>query len=89
MLESESSGQPRARGIPSARKRDLELTARQVEVACLLADGLTYAQIAARLALSEHTVHEHVRHIYERLGCGRGRLIAALVRSGLCGSPQK
>ncbi len=74
--------------VPAARERNLGLTARQVEVACLLADGLTYAQIAARLALSEHTVHEHVRHIYERLGGRRSHLIAALVRNGVCDSPQ-
>lgn len=68
---------------------ELGLTARQSEVTCLLVDGLTYAQIAARLALSEHTVHEHVRHIYERLGGGRSRVIAALIRSGLCDAPPK
>lgn len=73
----------------SARARDLGLTTRQIEVACLLADGLTYAQIAARLSLSQHTVHEHVRHIYERLGGRRSRLIATLVRTGLCDSPPK
>jgi DNA-binding CsgD family transcriptional regulator len=72
-----------------ARARDLGLTTRQIEVACLLADELTYAQIAARLSLSQHTVHEHVRHIYTRLGCRRNGLIIALVRAGLRDSPPK
>lgn len=85
----EPAERSRPYAAPSASGRDLGLTTRQIEVACLLADGLTYAQIAARRALSEHTVHEHVRHIYERLGGGRCGLIAALIRSGLCDPPQK
>jgi len=60
------------------------LTERQKTVAILLAQGLTYDQVAARLALSRHTVHEHVRHIYERLGCSRREhLMLFLVRTGL------
>ncbi|MDP9371602.1 MAG: helix-turn-helix transcriptional regulator [Chloroflexota bacterium] len=62
-----------------------ELTTRQQEVACLLVAGLNYREIADRLRLSQHTVNEHVRHIYERLGCPRrGQLIAALARTNLC-----
>lgn len=60
------------------------LTTRQREVARLLAQGLTEADVAALLSLSEHTIHEHVRHIYERLGCQRrGKLIALVLRSDI------
>ena len=44
-----------------------ELTAREVEVLRLLAQGMTNPQIAKRLILSSHTVHAHVRSIYTKL----------------------
>jgi len=44
------------------------LTAREVEVLRLLAQGLTDAQIAEQLVLSLHTVHAHLRSIYSKLG---------------------
>ncbi|HVV24240.1 MAG TPA: helix-turn-helix transcriptional regulator, partial [Pseudonocardiaceae bacterium] len=45
-----------------------QLSARQVEVAELVADGLTDRQIARRLAISERTAHNHVQHILAKLG---------------------
>lgn len=66
----------------SVAGRVSQLTERQREVARLLAKGLTNAEVAKRLLLSEHTVHEHVRHINEQLGCHRrGQLIALLVHA--------
>jgi predicted ATPase/DNA-binding CsgD family transcriptional regulator len=44
------------------------LTARQVEVLCLLAVGLTNQQIADRLVISRRTVNVHVDSIYKKLG---------------------
>ena len=44
------------------------LTAREVEVLRLLAQGLTSAQIAERLVISVVTVNFHVRSIYSKLG---------------------
>jgi predicted ATPase/DNA-binding CsgD family transcriptional regulator len=44
------------------------LTTRQLEVARLVADGLTNAQIAARLHLSERTVENHVFNALGALG---------------------
>lgn len=65
------------------------LTDRQQEIACLVAQGLTEGQIADRLYLSRATIHEHVRHIYERLEVHRrAELVAAVIRSGLCDSPK-
>ncbi len=43
------------------------LTAREVEVLRLLAQGMTNPQIAERLILSLHTVNAHVRSIYNKL----------------------
>ncbi|WP_433171760.1 LuxR C-terminal-related transcriptional regulator [Actinoallomurus sp. CA-150999] len=53
----------RAHSAPTA-----ELTPRQVEILRLLAVGLTNAEIADRLVLSEHTVKRHVANILARLG---------------------
>ena len=44
------------------------LTQRQTEVLRLVARGLSNAQIATALHLSEHTVHRHVANIYRALG---------------------
>jgi DNA-binding CsgD family transcriptional regulator len=70
----------------SVAGRVSQLTERQREVARLLAKGLTNAEVAKRLLLSEHTVHEHVRHINEQLGCHRrSQSIALLVRAEIEG----
>jgi LuxR family maltose regulon positive regulatory protein len=44
------------------------LTARELEVLQLMAQGLTNPEIAARLYLSIHTVKVHTRNIYSKLG---------------------
>lgn len=63
----------RARRILDASARDErpsllpEVTPRELEVLCLLAEGLTDKQIAERLVVSEHTVHRHVASILRKL----------------------
>jgi DNA-binding NarL/FixJ family response regulator len=47
------------------------------EVVGLLAAGLTNAEIAGRLVLSERTVHRHVANILDKLGA-RSRAAAAV-----------
>ena len=47
---------------------DIPLTVREVEVLCLVAQGLTNNQIAYQLNISSHTVNTHVQSIYSRLG---------------------
>ena len=44
-----------------------DLTARELEVLRLLAGGLSNRQLAAQLAISEHTVHRHVTNLYRKL----------------------
>jgi DNA-binding CsgD family transcriptional regulator len=44
------------------------LTARQIDVLHLLADGRTVGAIASRLGISHSTVDKHVRDLYRRLG---------------------
>jgi LuxR family transcriptional regulator, maltose regulon positive regulatory protein len=60
------------------------LTDRQVEVLRLVAEGLTDQAIAARLTLSEHTVHRHVANVFTRLDCtSRAAAVAQASRLGL------
>ncbi|GAA0812848.1 ATP-binding protein [Spirilliplanes yamanashiensis] len=60
------------------------LTARQVEVVALLADGLSNAEIAARLSLSAKTVDHHVSAVLAKLGVAtRGQAAATARKLGL------
>jgi DNA-binding NarL/FixJ family response regulator len=56
------------------------LTARQVEVLALVAEGLGNAEIAARLSLSAKTVEHHVSTLLAKLGVGSRRQAAAAAR---------
>jgi DNA-binding CsgD family transcriptional regulator len=67
------------------RKHDIEqpawhpLTAREFEVARLVATGLTNSQIADELSVAPRTVGAHVEHILARLGASRRAEIASWV----------
>jgi DNA-binding CsgD family transcriptional regulator len=50
------------------RRPDGPLSPRELEVALLVAEGLTNAEIAERLTVSVRTVTSHLDHIYTRLG---------------------
>jgi non-specific serine/threonine protein kinase len=56
-----------ARDDPAFTHDESELTARELEVARLVADGLSNPDIAARLFLSTATVKSHVSHILGKL----------------------
>ena len=53
------------------------LTAREFEVARLIAEGLTNAEIADRLDIAPKTASAHVEHILAKLGVTRRAEIAA------------
>ncbi len=53
------------------------LSRREIEVARLVADGLTNRQIAERLIVSERTAENHVQHILTKLGFTTRSQIAA------------
>lgn len=55
------------------------LSAREQEIAALIARGLRDREIATALVLSEHTVHAHVRNLLDKLGLASRTQIAAWV----------
>ena len=57
------------------------LTAAECRVALVLAEGLTYAEIAERLSISPHTVHTHIKQIHRKLGVHSNGRAAAVIRN--------
>ncbi|MTE19091.1 LuxR family transcriptional regulator [Streptomyces sp. TRM43335] len=56
-----------------------ELTERETEVTRLIARGLPTGEIAERLHLSPHTVRDHVKRVFEKVGVSsRGELVGKL-----------
>jgi DNA-binding NarL/FixJ family response regulator len=53
---------------PAHRLALLTLTAREQEVIALLAEGMTNAQLARALFISERTANRHVSNIFAKLG---------------------
>lgn len=58
----------RARSVVKAAQHEAALSARELEVTTLLADGLTNKAIASRLHVSEATVKTHLIHVFDKLG---------------------
>jgi two-component system NarL family response regulator len=90
----EEPGQTVARTAPTAkrpcgndapaRQTRVELTARQTEVLGLVADGLTYKEVGAKLGLSERTVRYHMAEIMDQLHLEhRSQVIAYAGQMGL------
>jgi DNA-binding NarL/FixJ family response regulator len=70
-------------GGRSAAARRAGLTAREVEVISLVAEGLSNRQVAERLVVSEHTVHRHLANIYARLGVSSRAAAVALAAEAI------
>jgi two-component system nitrate/nitrite response regulator NarL len=71
------------RNHPVVRRRRVDLTDREWEVADLLCAGLTTAQIAASLGVAEVTARRHISQITRKLDAGdRGAARKLLSSSG-------
>jgi DNA-binding CsgD family transcriptional regulator/sugar lactone lactonase YvrE len=70
-------------GTTSGAGGPVKLSRRELEVAQLVAEGLTNREIATRLFVSERTVDGHLEHIREKLGVNsRAQVAAWVVREG-------
>jgi len=83
-LELASSHRRHGGAHAPARQRSGELTARETEVASLVALGMTNAAIARRMVLSERTVEMHVYRAMQKLGVHtRTELAAWAIRAAI------
>src|SRR2546423_14746535 len=68
----------------SGRDRDDMLTAREREILQLLADGMSNADVASKLFISQETVKSHVRHILSKLEADtRTHAVAIALRTAI------
>jgi DNA-binding CsgD family transcriptional regulator len=69
--------------LAAALRSHFNLSRTEALVACSLADGLTYQEIADRYRISYHTVHSHVKAIHQKAGVSsNGKLLALIHRKG-------
>lgn len=84
--ELRASGESSRRRTPDARD---QLTAQELQIATLVAEGLSNREIAQQLYLSHRTVGSHLYRIYPKLGItSRSQLHAALNRENVAASDQ-
>lgn len=93
LKELEAGGAPMSPKIARAVMRELQvnvpaepdlLSPRERTLLKLVDEGLTYKQIAEKLCVSPHTVHSHIKNIYEALQAkSRGEALALARKRGL------
>ena len=85
LADRHARGLPVPRGPrPTSRANPAGLTAREIDVLRLLVDGLSNADVAQRLFLSEKTVGHHVSAVLHKLGePTRSRAVASAIRQGI------
>jgi DNA-binding NarL/FixJ family response regulator len=72
---------PDGRSTPALESSALaRLTRREVEVACLIMQGLTNRQIAEALVITHGTAANHVAHVLEKLNAANRTQVAVIVQ---------
>jgi DNA-binding NarL/FixJ family response regulator len=71
-------------GAPAAPQLAADLTQRETEVLTEIAAGLSNAEIAGKLVISDTTVKTHINHLLAKTGArDRAQLVAYAFRAGL------
>ena len=69
---------------PRAKKIDVELSPRELEVLSCLVEGLSYKQVAAELFISIDTVRSHIRRLYRKLRVHSvAEAVSSAIRNGI------
>ncbi len=89
MTAKKSSQRRHLHPVPSAGQTKLNfngvLSARELQVVRLIAEGLSNKQIGANLDLSDKTIKNHISHILAKLGLNARTQVAVLaLRGGMC-----
>lgn len=59
------------------KQKNVRLTKRETEITELLAWGASKKEVSTILFISERTVENHTRNIYEKTGCGKVNELSA------------
>ncbi|MEM9610786.1 MAG: response regulator transcription factor, partial [Actinomycetota bacterium] len=80
-----------ARLVGQLRRPDAtSLTARELEILGLVAEGFTNADIAAQLHVGRATVKTHLAHVFDKLGVSdRTAAVATAFRQGILSPPSR
>jgi DNA-binding NarL/FixJ family response regulator len=69
---------------PAGQASFIQLSEKEKEVLKYLVEGLSYKMIADKLQLSFHTVHSHIKNIYEKLHVNsKGEAVAKALKNKL------
>jgi len=79
-LSSQTAETGAGTALATALRARFGLSRMEAVVACALADGLTYQEIADRCGISYHTIHSHVKAIHVKARVSTNSRLQALIR---------